>query len=138
MIEIGLQRIVPIRKRVGKKLVQVKDSTGQPATRVANAIVRRVTRNELDGSFGRDRGRKLVVSMEAGDRLVLRPSGTRQAVDAPLADIYRWMVWRRAARMQLEKARERKAIRQRQRESRRLDAAERRLRKSAREQSLCQ
>jgi len=137
MIEIGLQRIVPVRKRVGKKLVPVRDALGQPVTRLANAVVKRVTRSELDGSFGRDRGRKLVVSLEAGDRLVLRPAGTRQAVDAPMADIYRWMIWRRASRAQLEKARERKLVRQRQREARRLDAAERRLRQSARAETLC-
>lgn len=138
MIEIGSRRIVQMRKRVSGKFVQIKDSSGQPLTRIENAVVRRITKNELDGSFGRDRGRKLVVSLEYGDRIVLRPSGTRHSVDAALSDVYRMLLWRRATKAQLERARERKAKRAQQRAARRLDAAERRLRKKAKEDCLCQ
>lgn len=131
MIEIGLQKTIVVRTRDkrSKKLTPVIDTvTGQPETRIVNAKVVRVTRKELDGSFCRDSGRKLVVSLEMGDRLVLRPAGTRQSIDAPLAEVYRWMIFRRASKEHLERARERKAAKQRARESRRITDADRRLR----------
>ena len=135
MIEIGLQRVVPVMRRNAQgKLQQAMDPDGSWSTRLKNVVVTRITRNELDGTFGRDRGRKLVVSLQSIDRLCLRPMGTRQVVDAPLAEIYRWMLMRRATRHQLEKARERKAVKQQQRARRSLDRAEQRLRKQAREE----
>lgn len=110
---------------------------GQPVTVVKNAVVTRITRNELDGSFCRDRGRKLVVTLEAVDRICLRPAGTRQKLDAPLDEVYRWMVQRRAIRLQLERARERKIVKQRQREAHALDRAERKLRAKAKQEVIC-
>lgn len=136
MIELGLQRIVAVRTRKGKRLVPVLGADNQPVTKTVNAVVKRITRNELDGSFGRDRGRKLVVTLESIDLLCLKPERTRsgQKLCAPLAEVYRWMVMRRANKAHLEKARERKLSRQRQREQRSIDRAEQRLLRQAREE----
>jgi hypothetical protein len=58
--------------------------------------VRRVTRGALDGSYGADRGRKLVAEFSPGDLLVIRPHGTRRAVKISLFDAYRYAVRCRA------------------------------------------
>lgn len=50
----------------------------------------RVTVGELDGNFGPDRGRKLIVELAPGDVINLRPKGTRQRVSVRIADVYRY------------------------------------------------
>lgn len=71
--------------------------------------VRRVTRGALDGSYGADRGRRLVAALEMGDLLTLRPSGTRRAETVSLFDVYRYAMVRRVNCERLEKARAKKA-----------------------------
>jgi len=130
MNEIGKPRTV-IAKTVevvgGKRKIVPKMEDGKPVTRVENAKVWRVTRKELDGSFGRDRGRKLVVGFVAPDLLVLYPKGTRQKVSFPIDEIYRTALWRKANITHMAEMRERKVKRQEQRNRRRLDAQERRF-----------
>ncbi len=82
--------------------------------------LRRVTRSALERHFCRDAGRKLVVSLRAGDLLELRPKGTRQAVTARLADIYAWMLRSQAVHRRMTNLRERKARKEQQRAERRL------------------
>lgn len=126
MIEIGATRIVAVRRRQGGKLVPIFSGKDEPLTKVMASEVFRVTRGVLNGSFGRDRNRKLVVGLVAGDLLSLRPQGTRQEVTVALADIYAWVLRSRSQRQQLEKARERKAKLDAQRAERRARAEARR------------
>lgn len=131
MIEIGSTRIIPVRRRQGRHLVPVLGPDGQPETRPVASEVLRVTRDTLGGHFGRDRNRKLVVGLRNGDLLSLRPQGTRQEVQVPLADVYAWALRSRALNAQLKKARERKAQLDQKRAERRQAAYTRKLRREA-------
>ena len=54
--------------------------------------VYRVTSGALDGSYGPDRGRKLVAGLAVGDLIEIRPQGTRRKVRLSLFDAYRYAV----------------------------------------------
>lgn len=82
--------------------------------------VRRLTRGALDATHGRDRGRRLVASLEVGDLLSIRPAGTRRAEVVSLFDVYRYALVRRVNAARLEKAREKKKQKADGRERRRL------------------
>ena len=127
MIEIGKQRVVPIRTRIGKKLVPILDTHQQPMTKLAASEVWRVTKGTLGGHFGPDGKRKLVVGLIAGDVLVLKPKGTRQQVSVELKAVYSWCLRNKALSRQLEKARKRKERLQSQRATRRMKYAEKKL-----------
>ena len=135
MNEIGKPRTVTVKTVEvvgGKRKLVPKMYGGKPFTRIENAEVWRVTREVLDGSFGRDRGRKLVVGFVAPDLLVLYPKGTRQKVMFPIDEIYRTALYRKANIAHMQGMRERKAKRQEQRARRRLDAQERRFKLNVR------
>lgn len=78
-------------------------------TRVANA--------PLGFSFGSDRGKRVVVSLLPGnghdvdDMIELRPERTRRSETLRVSDIYRYAIQCRVNRVQLERAREKKAKR---------------------------
>ena len=74
-----------------------------------NKPVRRMSRGTLSCCFGPDSNRKLIVSLEPGDLLTLKPSRTRRAETISLFDVYRLALQFRVNRAQLEKAREKKA-----------------------------
>lgn len=134
MIEMGKPKLVTVRvknKRTGK-LEPKLGADGQPEQKLKEANVWRTTREALDGSFGRDRNRRLVVGLVAVDQIVFRPQGTRQEVRINAADVYRIALQRKASIACLERARERKAAKQRQRESASIRRAEQRLRAQAR------
>ena len=57
---------------------------------------RRVTKGTLDGWFGPDRGRALIVSLEGRDMIVFRPKGTRQRLEVGALDLFK-LVYRRTA-----------------------------------------
>lgn len=67
--------------------------------------VRRQTLGTLDGSFGQDRNRCLVVTLERGDLISLRPAKTRRAESISLFDLYRIAIRTRVNRELLEKNR---------------------------------
>jgi hypothetical protein len=77
--------------------------------------IRRETVDELDGSFCRDRGRKLIITLSLGDIIIFRPKGRRARQETiSLFDAYRYATRCRVGRETLEKARakkERKAVR---------------------------
>lgn len=97
--------------------------------------VRRVTNTALDWSFGADRNRRIVVTLHPGngkdvaDILELRPERTRRSEKIVVSDIFRIAMRCRINNEQLTKAREKKQKLATRRESKRLDAAERRIRK---------
>lgn len=124
MIEIGRTKIVAVRKRdkATKKLVAVFGAGDVPETRVVSDQVWRVTRHVLNGRFGPDRDRRLVVGFIQGDLLALRPQGTRQQVTVELKEVYEWVLHRKAMSTHMEKMRKRK-------EAKSIARAERRLRR---------
>lgn len=83
--------------------------------------VSRLTATHLDGSFGPDRNKRIVVSIIPGDGksipdlLELRPERTRRAERITVADVYRYAMRCRVNLTVLEKARARKIKRQEQR-----------------------
>lgn len=67
-----------------------------------------VTIGTLDGSFGKDRGRRLIVTLDDGDLITIRPAGTRRKYRATAADALRWMIRSEANLKTLQKARAKK------------------------------
>ena len=99
---------------------------------MVSSAVKRVSVAPLDGSFGPDRGRRIVVSFVPGtegvaDRLELRPLGTRRAESVAVVDVYRFALRCRSCRDLLERARAKKARIAQRLADRRQAAAERRL-----------
>jgi hypothetical protein len=127
MIEIGKSKTVTVREKRQGKFVPKLDSDGNPMTKVVCAEVVRCTRHALDGHFGRDHGRKLVIRLKAGDVIEMWPKGTRQRYSANLKHVFLWLARGVALQKLLEKARERKARKQLQRERRRRSYAEKKL-----------
>ena len=76
--------------------------------------VYRATVGDLDGSFGKYRGRKLIVGLSVGDILLFRPKGTQQTETLSALDAYRFAIQCRvnaASRIKAKAKRERHAIR---------------------------
>lgn len=95
--------------------------------KVSGEVVR-VTKEELGPGFGPDRKRKLVVRLENGDVLRLRPLGCRKGeVVLSLRGVYRWALLQEANRRNLEKARKAKVRKSWARTRRALARAEKRL-----------
>lgn len=109
----------------------VRDAAGLMVAEI-EAPARAVTREELDGSFGSDRGRKLVVSLDAGDLVSIRPHGTRRTIQVRAVDLFRFALRCAASRVTLEKARVRKERMSVVRERRAIAAADRKLTQSLR------
>ena len=136
MLEIGKYKSIACRKRVHGKFVPVTDEHGKPVTKTVASEVWRVTRNTLGHGYGPDSKRKLVVGLINGDVLVLKPLKTRQSVTVALKDVYGWLLRNKAVRLQLEKARSRKAAIADRRITRRNAAAERRFHDKCRAETL--
>lgn len=63
----------------------------------------------LDGTFGPDRGRRLVVTIRMDGRIEIRPERTTRTETIHVADVYRYALRCRANQAVLALARERKA-----------------------------
>lgn len=132
MIEIGKSVKRPVMTRIGGTH-KIDPATGQPEYKFMPANLWRVTRHALDGSFGAHKNRKLVVGLLSGDLVVLYPAKTSSArVTLKLSQLYRYGLQCKALIAHLEKARKRKEKLAQLRATRRLDAAERRMREQAR------
>lgn len=100
--------------------------------------IHRVTNTPLDGSFGADRDRPLVVTFVPGngngtpDCIEIRPHGTRRPERIAVMDAYRIAIKARVNRQLLEKARDRKLVRAEQRARARIARADVKLRRAAR------
>jgi flagellar motility protein MotE (MotC chaperone) len=86
--------------------------------------VRRVTLETY--GYGKQ-ARKLVVSLEKGDLVSIRELGRRSKDTARIYDVLWWMKRSKAAKIQMEKLRERKAAKSARRLAQRQRAADRRL-----------
>jgi hypothetical protein len=93
----------------------------------------RVTAGDLDGTFGPDRGRRMVVAFLPGDGkgipdiISLRPLRTRRAEQVAVVDVYRWALKCRVNRELLEKARDRKSRKAERLARQRQERAEKKL-----------
>jgi hypothetical protein len=86
-----------------------------------------VTKGSLPALFGADSGRRLVVSLEAGDLITFRPARTPRRYSMRAVDVFAWVLRCRANAAQLEKAREAKDRRAKRLAAARQERAERRL-----------
>lgn len=95
--------------------------------------VTRLTAGALDGQFGPDRNKRVVLTFIPGDGdkvadvLTLRPIRTRRAETIAVLDVYRYALRCRVNLSVLEKARSRKKSLALKREARQIKAQERRL-----------
>lgn len=92
-----------------------------------NGEVTLTAQAELDGSFGADRGRRIIVTVHPNGILELRPEKTRRAEQVHMLDVYRFAVRCRVNRGQLEKARAKKDARATRLARARQERAEKRL-----------
>lgn len=110
----------------------VRAGLREPPKRKSNGAIHRVTIKELDGTFGPDRGKRIVLAYVPGnsylpDTLELRPQGTRRTERLAVIDVYRYAIRCRVGRELLEKARDRKAKKAERLARHRQDRAEKRL-----------
>jgi hypothetical protein len=105
---------------------------------MVSSPVKHVSIVPLDGSFGPDRERRIVVAFVPGkksareeadvpDTLELRPLGTRRIERLAVIDVYRYALRCRVGRALLEKARIAKSRRALRLAAQRLERAEKRL-----------
>lgn len=86
-----------------------------------------VTRNPCGFGFGPDSKRKLVVSLEAGDLVVVRPLRTARVYRIEARDLFHVLLRAEANRLNLERARDRKARKAERLARARQERAEKRL-----------
>lgn len=110
--------------------IPVRDATGE-IIGDRPSEVSRLTKNALGGCYGSDKSRKLVVSLRDGDIVAFRPAGTRREVTATALDLYAAVVRWQANRVNLEKARERKAKKAEQRINARIARADAKMKREA-------
>lgn len=103
----------------------VKAGRREPPKR--NGAITRKADVELDGSFGPDRGKKIVLTILPNGILELRPEKTRRAEQVHMLDVYRFALRCRVNRGQLEKARAKKDAKATRLARARQERAERRL-----------
>lgn len=70
------------------------------------------TRKPLGHGYGSDWHKRLIVSLDNGDLITLRPERTARPVAILATDLYALLLRKAAQLAQLEKARERKAARE--------------------------
>lgn len=95
--------------------------------------VKRVSLTELDGSYGPDRNKRLVITLIPGnginvaDLISLRPERARRSEQITVQDVYRYALRCRVGRELLEKARAKKQRNADRRAANRLKYAEKRI-----------
>ena len=105
----------------------VRDSKGAIIGQVESPACA-VTRSGLGHSYGsKERGRRLVVSLEAGDVIRFRQHGTRRNVTATAFDIYAWILRSQAVNANMARLRERKERKQARLARMRQERAEKKL-----------
>lgn len=101
---------------------------GKENERITADVIRRITRK----AYGHNSTwtRKLVVQLEGEDLITIWPVRTKARYSANVWDIYAWLVRSQVLSQRLAKARDRKAKRAEQRERRRLDYMEKKLKRN--------
>ena len=67
----------------------VRDGTGH-ILKMVDSPVSAVTRDELGGSFGKDKHKKVIFTMGAGDVILMRPVGTSRTIRVEAKTVYRY------------------------------------------------
>jgi hypothetical protein len=80
----------------------------RPPPKRNSATIQRTVNVSLDGSFGRDRDKRLAMTLHQNGRLELRPERCRRSESVMLIDVYRFAIRCRVNQVALTKARERK------------------------------
>ena len=80
----------------------------------------------LDSTFGKDRDRRVVITLHPNGLISLRPERTRRVETIHLLDVYRYAMRCRVSKQLLEKTRERKAKKAERLARARLDRAAKR------------
>jgi hypothetical protein len=104
----------------------VRDDKGE-IVGMEDSPVRAVTREACGGQFGADSERRLIVSLEAGDLVCVRPAQTRRLYRIQAKDLFHYLLRCEANRMQLERARDKKTRKAERLAKQRQERAERRL-----------
>ena len=104
----------------------VRAGRREPPQRDKTRVVRAVA-VELDGTFGPDRGRRLVVTVHMDGRIEIRPERTKRSETVHVLDVYRYAIRCRANSALLARARDRKAKKAQRLATQRQERAERRL-----------
>lgn len=105
----------------------VRAGRREPPKRTNDGTVTRTLSIALDGTFGPDRGKRLVVTLRPDGRLEIRPERTQRMETVHILDVYRFAIRCRANRAVLERARERKTKKAERLARLRQERAERRL-----------
>jgi hypothetical protein len=118
---------IPIDEKsvIGNRFAMVDEV--KKGKRKRNPAVKRRLEARLDGSFGPDRGKRIVVTLHPDGRLELRPERSRRTETVHAIDVYRFAVSCRANRDNLERARTIKARKAQRLADERQQRAEKRL-----------
>jgi hypothetical protein len=108
----------------------VRDKAGE-IVGMQESPVTAVTREVLGAASLADSERRLVVSLEAGDLISIRPLGTRRVYRITAKDVFHYVLRCEANRLTLERARDRKAKKADRLARQRQERAEKRLFKGA-------
>lgn len=104
----------------------VRAGRREPPKRDASKVSRTVS-VALDGTFGPDRGKRLVVTIRMDGRIEIRPERTTRTETIHVLDVYRYAIRCRVNSVVLAKARERKAKKADRLAQQRQERAEQRL-----------
>lgn len=104
----------------------VRNAQGE-IDRLIDCPARAVTRSECGFGFGPDSRRKLVISLEMGDLVCVRPLRTARVYRIAAKDLFHYLLRIEANRLTLEKARDRKAKKAERLARARQERAEKRL-----------
>lgn len=113
-------------KTFGHQRPQHDKKTGE-LLGLIDSPARAVTREILGAAFLADKDRRLVVSLEAGDLICFRPSGTRRVYKRVAKDVFAWVLRCEANALVLAAAREKKERKSTRLAQQRQERAERRL-----------
>lgn len=104
----------------------VRDKHGE-ISGLIDCPARARTRDVCGALFGTDKDRRLIVSLEAGDLVCVRPERTTRVYRVAAKDLFHWLLRSEANRVNLERARDRKAKKAERLARQRQERAEKRL-----------
>lgn len=118
-----------IKQREGleRYWADVRAGRREKPMRKSDGTVRRTLSVALDGQFGPDRGKRLVVTLKADGLLEIRPERTQRTETVHILDVYRFAIRCRVNLSVLERARQRKAKKAERLARQRQERAEKRL-----------
>lgn len=104
----------------------IRNKAGEIISHKAAPAVR-ITRGTLDGAYGIDRNKQLVVALKDGDIIEMRPAKTRRALAITAFDLYGYLIRLAAGIAARQKREEKKAVKEAKLARARQERAERKL-----------